>query len=265
MTVNLVRREVPDRGDHLFAVLSRSDGAARRRCRDEIVLLFLPTAHRIAHRYAHRGIPVDDLRQICALGLVKAVDRFDPSYGGAFLGFARPTITGEVKRHFRDHGWALTVSRRYKDLAQDVSRAQSTLTHELGRSPSVDEMAVRLDMTGRDVRAILDARRAYTVTSMEALAERHGVPPVRDPIGYTDPTFDAVENCQTLRPALATLTARERQILAWRFYVGLTQDEVAARLGISQMHVSRLQARALAQLRLALQPAAPELALPAAG
>lgn len=253
VTVHLAHVEIQDRADQLFAELSWAEGAARRRCRDEIVLLFLPAAYRIAYRYAQRGVPVEDLRQVCAVGLVKAVDRFDPSYGSPFLGYAFPTITGEVKRHFRDHGWALKVSRRDKDLGQDASAMEATLMQELGRTPSIDELATRMELAPDDVRAVLDARRAYTVTSIDALASQHGVNHVEDLVEGTYPSFEAVDDRHTLEPALATLPEREQRILAWRYVTGLTQSEVAQRLGISQMHVSRLQARALSQLRRALE------------
>jgi RNA polymerase sigma-B factor len=223
---------------------------SRDRLRDELIRMHLPLVRFLARRYANRGEPMDDLIQAGALGLVKAVDRFDPTRGLEFSTYASPTILGEIRRHFRDRTWAVHVNRGMQELVSAVTRARAELTAELGRAPTVAETADLLDRSEEDVLAALDCSAAYTTQSFEA--EVGDELTLGDTLGDTDAGLDQVELHESLRPLLGRLPIREQRILQLRFYGNLTQSQIAGELGISQMHVSRLLARTLAQLRVQL-------------
>jgi RNA polymerase sigma-B factor len=218
-----------------------------RRARDQLAEEMLPLARALAGRYAGRGEPLDDLLQAGSIGLVKAVDRFDPSRGLEFSTYASPTILGEIRRHFRDRTWAVHVHRRLQEVTAEITRLVGTLTQELNRAPSVAELADRSGRTEEEVLEALDCAAAYTADSLDApTAEDHTL---GDRLGGDDQALVDVELHESLGPALAALPERERRILQLRFYGNQTQSQIAAQLGISQMHVSRLLARTLVRLR----------------
>jgi RNA polymerase sigma-B factor len=243
---NAARR---DRARVLFARLVELEPGSPEhgRVRADLVELHLPLVRFFARRYAGRGEPFDDLLQAAALGLVKAVDRFEPARGLEFSTYAAPTVLGEIRRHFRDRTWAVHVHRGLQELTAEITRCVAELTQELNRAPSVAELSVRSGRTEEQVLEALDCAAAYTAESLEA---PHGEDrTLGDSLGGEDQALVDVELHESLGPALATLPERERRILQLRFYGNLTQSQIAAQLGISQMHVSRLLARTLAKLR----------------
>jgi len=223
----------------------------RYELRAELVDGYLPVARHIARRFAHRGEPLDDLVQVASLGLLFAIDRFNPELGKDFLAFAIPTVQGEVRRHFRDRGWSMRVPRRLKDLHVSINAAVSELSQRRGRAPRPSEIAELLGIPVADVLEGLQASSAYRASSLDEELSRE---PERgsslgDQLGALDPDLEFVEDQHALRPLLNALAERERTILMLRFYGNMTQTEIAGRLGISQMHVSRLLAKTLAGLR----------------
>ena len=223
------------------------DCPERDRIRTSLVERHLPLVRHFARRYAGRGEPLDDLLQAGSVGLVKAVDRFDPGRGLEFSTYAAPTILGEIRRHFRDRTWAVHVHRHLQEVTMEVTRLVEALTHELNRSPSVAELAARAGRTEEEVLEALECAAAYTADSLDAPTAEDRT--LGDRLGGEDPALADVELHESLGPVLATLAPRERRILQLRFYGNQTQSQIAAQLGISQMHVSRLLARTLAQLR----------------
>jgi RNA polymerase sigma-B factor len=205
--------------------------------------------------------PTDDLVQTATIGLIKAIDRYDPSFGVEFGGFAVPTVVGELKRHFRDHTWSIRVPRRLQELRLAITAANSTLTHTLGRSPGVPDIAEHLGITEEQVLEGLEGARAYNATSLSIPIGADGTIELADTLG-DDHGFALTELRMALGPAMAVLNERERTILTLRFYGNLTQTEIAEQVGLSQMHVSRLITKALLTLREHLnhrphQPAPP--------
>lgn len=239
-----------------FATLldPETEPLARQQVRTDLIEAHLDFADRLARRFANRGEPVEDLIQVARLGLLKAVDGYDPSRGVEFVGYAVPTIVGELKRHFRDKGWALRVPRRLKDLKLDVSRASATLAQSLGRMPNTTDLARFLKVGEDAVRECARSSSAYAAgpLSVGSSAE-DGRLDVIDVLGDADPALDRVEDRESLRPLLASLPSREQRIIGMRFFDDLTQSQIAARIGISQMHVSRLLNRSLATMREGLQ------------
>ena len=222
----------------------------RARIRDACVELHLPLAEHLARRFAHRGEPHDDLVQVANIGLIKAVDRFEVERGLEFSTYATPTIVGEIKRHFRDKTWAVRVPRRLQELRLAMTRASADLSQSLGRSPTVPELAERLGVGEDDVIEALEAGGAYSTVPLDADNDDDSAgPSLGETLGVEEAAFETVENLAALRPLLADLPARERRILVLRFFDSRTQSEIAAELGISQMHVSRLLARTLERLR----------------
>lgn len=243
------------RARDMFASLARSDLSAvsRQRVRDELVEMHLPLVEYLARRFRNRGEPLDDLVQVATIGLIKAVDRFDLDRGVEFSTYATPTIVGEIKRHFRDKGWAIRVPRRLQELKLSLGKATSELSQRNGRSPTVGELASHLRMSEEDVLEGLESANAYSAVSLDAPDtgddENHAV---ADTLGITDESLEGVEYRESLKPLLGQLPAREKRILLLRFFGNMTQSQIAAELGISQMHVSRLLARTLTQLRAGL-------------
>jgi RNA polymerase sigma-B factor len=216
--------------------------------RDELAREFLPLAEYFARRFAGRGEPVEDLTQTASLGLLNAIDRFDPERGVPFSTYAAATIVGELKRHFRDRGWALRVPRNVQETAILVNRTVSSLWQEKGRAPTVQEIATTADIGEDDVLMALDALQAYTTDSLDApIGDASST--AAEAIGTEDRSFELSEEWLSVAPALRDLPERERAILYLRFFEGLTQTEIAEQLGISQMHVSRLVSQSLEKLR----------------
>ena len=220
--------------------------------RDELVRAHLGLAEYLARRFDRRGEPLDDLVQVASLALIKAVERFDPDRGLEFSTFAVPTIVGELKRHFRDKSWAIRVPRRLQELHLRLGSAVADLTHSLGRSPTIPEIAELLDATTEDVLEAMEAGRAYRSSSLDAPVtsdEGDGTTPLSARIGEVDANMTNIEERSQLASLLRELPDRERSILFMRFFDGLTQSQIAERMGISQMHVSRLLSRTLDDLR----------------
>lgn len=218
--------------------------------RDELVRSHLPLVEHLARRFRHRGEPYDDLVQVGTIGLIKAIDRFDTERGVEFSTYATPTIVGEIKRYFRDKGWAVRVPRRLQELRLALSTATAEASQQLGRSPTVAELAERLKVSEEEVLEGLTSANAYAAVSLEgADADGEDGMAMLDTLGEEDSSLVGVENRESLRPLLARLPARERTILRLRFFQNMTQSQIAAEIGISQMHVSRLLARTLAELR----------------
>ena len=222
--------------------------------RDELIEAHLGLAEYLARRFSNRGEPLDDLTQVASVGLLKAVDRFDPERGVEFSTYATHTIVGELKRHFRDKGWAVRAPRRMQELYLRLGRIVSTLSQELGRSPTIPELATEAQVSEEEVLEALEAGQAYRFASLDAPSpgEDDG-DTLSAQLGEEDSGMLDAEHRVALSPLLAQLPMREQVILHLRFFEGLTQSGIAERLGISQMHVSRLLARSLAQLRSAAE------------
>ncbi|HEX2053204.1 MAG TPA: SigB/SigF/SigG family RNA polymerase sigma factor [Actinomycetota bacterium] len=236
-----------ERADELFARLP--DPAAR----DELVLLFRPLARYLARRFAGRGEPVEDLEQVASIALIKAVDRFDPAREVKFSTYATVTIVGELKRHFRDKGWALNVPRRVKEISLHVERAVSELNQMLGHSPTVKEIAEYTGSTEEEVVEGIEAMHAYSTTPLDAPTDEDKASPLNR-IGAQDDSLEVLESWVSVKSVLKTLPDRDRKILHLRFFKGMTQTQIAAELGISQMHVSRLLSGTLKKVRERLGP-----------
>jgi RNA polymerase sigma-B factor len=225
--------------------------AERGRLRDDLVRQCLPFAGRIARRYRNRGESFEDIEQVARLGLVKAIDRYDPGRG-SFTAYAVITISGEIKRHFRDKTWGVHVPRRVQDLSLEVGHASMVLTGMLSRSPTTAELAERLHVSTDAVREAIESAAGYSPSSLTAIGPGDGAARLGDRLGTVDGALESVDDRLTVVDLLLRLPLRERRMLAMRFYGNRTQVQIAAELGISQMHVSRLLTRALAWLREAM-------------
>jgi RNA polymerase sigma-B factor len=219
--------------------------------RDELVRRFLPLARKLARRYAGAREPLDDLVQVASLGLVKAVDRFDTSRDVAFSSFAVPTILGELKRYFRDLGWSVHVPRGAQEMALKVEQARQQIAKRSGRSPSVSELSEYLEWSVEDVIEALEAGSAHHSVSLDAPTDNGEgeVGTLVQSIGHDDDGYETVEARATIAAAAKLLTARERKVLHLRFVDDLTQTQIAEQIGVSQMQVSRILRRALAELQ----------------
>jgi RNA polymerase sigma-B factor len=219
--------------------------------REVLVDRFMPLTRSLARRYDRSSEPFDDLLQVASVGLIKALDRFDPQRGFSFPSFAVPTILGEMRRYFRDCGWSVHVPRGDQERALKVREAQETLTNERGHAPTVNQLAVYLELDVEQVLDALQATHAYEAVSLDAprAAAEDDATTLGDAIGHDDERYELVELDATLVSALKHIPARERSMLRMRFVEDLTQTQIAARLGISQMQVSRLLRRSLDQLR----------------
>lgn len=243
--------DAPDTAAAFRRLIEMPHGPERDALRQELVRAWLPMAERLAGRFRNRGEALDDLRQVAALGLVKAVDRYDPERGSAFESYAVPTVTGEIKRHFRDHMWTLHVPRRVQDLRNRVRFARQELTQTvLGRAPSLTEIAEKAQLSEEDAAAGLEALESFTALSLDAeLPGSDDGYALRDALGAPDPALDVVIDREAVKPRIAALPERERDILYMRFFGDMTQSRIAEQLGISQMHVSRLISRCCDRLR----------------
>ncbi|WP_250002878.1 SigB/SigF/SigG family RNA polymerase sigma factor [Actinoplanes sp. M2I2] len=222
---------------------------SRPALRDRAIEAWLPMARHLAQRYAGRGEPADDLFQVAVVGLIKSVDRFEADRGVDFAGYAIPTIVGEIKRHFRDRTWSIRVPRRLQELRLAITAANATLSHQLGRSATVADVATHLGITEEEVLEGLEGARAYNATSLSTPVSADGNTELGETLGGEDREFEVAEFRVALAPALATLDEREQRIVHLRFYGNLTQSQIAEQVGISQMHVSRLLTKALVKLR----------------
>ncbi|SHN39264.1 SigB/SigF/SigG family RNA polymerase sigma factor [Cryptosporangium aurantiacum] len=220
--------------------------------RERLITAHAPLAANIARRFVNRGEPLEDLTQVATVGLIRAVDRFDPFRGVEFLGFAVPTVMGEVRRHFRDHGWAVRIPRRLMELHQLIKSAVDELSRQ-GWAPTAGELATYLGVTKDDVLIGLEAANAYHFVPLDApVSADLGSPRLVDTLGADDPALDRLEDWHAVLPALAALRPRERTMLALRFFDNQTQSQIAREIGVSQMQVSRLLGKVLAELRAQL-------------
>ena len=224
----------------------RPDEAAR----EELARRFLPLAEYLARRFAGRGEPQDDLIQVASLGLLNAIDRFDVTRDVQFSTYAAVTMVGELKRHFRDKGWAIRVPRRLQEIGLRVNAVLPELSQELGRSPTIEEIAARCGATAEEILEAMEASQAYSTSSIDAPVGEEGVAPV-EVLGSDDPSLALLEEWASIAPAVRDLPKRERTVLYLRFFRGLTQSEIAAEIGVSQMHVSRILSQTLRTLRAA--------------
>jgi RNA polymerase sigma-B factor len=246
-----------ERSRELFAALQRFDegSPAWHTTREELVVLHRPLARSIARRFVGRGEPMDDLEQVAMLGLLKAIDRYDPDRGAAFSTFATPTVLGEVRRHFRDTGWAVHVPRGLQEARASVLKAVEELTNQLGRAPRVSEIAAHLETSREQVLAGLEVAEAYAAVPLDLPRGADGRSPA-DSLGDLDGRLGSIDEREALRPLLAALPERERRVLYLRFFEERSQSQIASEIGVSQMHVSRILSRTLETLRDGLHRAA---------
>ncbi|WP_304108659.1 SigB/SigF/SigG family RNA polymerase sigma factor [Mycolicibacterium bacteremicum] len=247
------------RTDHQYAEIAEMirvlrthepDSRAHRRLYEDIIARIMPLAEHVAQRYSGRGQPYDDLHQVACIGLIKAVNRFDPDRGADFLSFAVPTVMGEVRRHFRDTGWAVNVPRRLKDLSLQLTKAREELTRTLGHAPTATEIATHLGIERDEVvQATVAASHYSTVSTDRPTGDDGDDFSLSDTLGGVDTRLDKVVDVETVRPLIAKLTARERTVLNLRFFDDMTQTQIAEQMGCSQMQVSRILAKALDSLR----------------
>lgn len=242
--------DAPDTTAEFQRIARLPDGAEKEALRRQVVQAWIPMAERLARQFRNRGEALEDLEQVAALGLVKAVSRYDPDRGTAFECFAVPTIVGEVKRHFRDNLWGLHVPRRVQELRNRVRTAHRALSHSLDdRGPCVEEIVEHTGLTEQEVHVGMEALDSYTPLSLEAeLPGSDGGFCLAEALGDDDPGYDRVVDRESVRPRLSRLPEREREILYLRFFRNMTQSCIAEELGISQMHVSRLISRACASI-----------------
>lgn len=232
----------------LFEELAATtDEMAREDLIDAVVTLNMGVADGVARRYRNRGIDLDDLRQVAYVGLIKAVRGFDPTYGRDFLSFAIPTVSGEVKRHFRDHGWMVRPTRRIQELGPRIARAREELLQRHGRPARPSEIAEELDTPLEDVVEALTADGCFSPTSLDAPLGTGGV--IGDRLSEEDADLQLAEARILLSQAFAHLSERDRTIIELRFFRGWTQEQVGEAIGVSQMQVSRLLRRILGDLR----------------
>src|ERR671910_72526 len=244
------------RSAELFAELT-ADGASqatRTTVRDELVHLHLPLVEHCARRFRNRGEPFEDLVQVGTIGLLKSIDRFDADRGVEFSTYATPTIIGEIKRHFRDKGWAIRVPRRLQERRMQIGAATAELTQSLGRSPTPRELAAHVGCTVEEIVEGIESSNAYATLSLDASDDHDDGPPAMlATLGVEDANIEHVEVRESLKPLLDGLGEREKRILLLRFFKNMTQSQIAEEIGVSQMHVSRLLTRTLGQLRTSLE------------
>jgi RNA polymerase sigma-B factor len=218
------------------------------RARERAIECYMPLARRLAHRYGRGPERLDDLLQVAYLGLVKAVDRFDPSRGVPFHSFATPTITGELRRYFRDTSWSLHVPRGVQEAALEVTKAATHLTHRLGRAPTIKELAAETGLDAEQIAEALHARAVQDTASLDQPRGEHNDATIAEVTGREDERIELIDHWVTVAPLIQALPERERRILHLRFGHDMTQSEIAARIGCSQMQVSRLLRRSIARL-----------------
>ena len=233
----------------LARAAAESDPVERKRLQDEVVVLHMGLARAVASRYRGRGLAEDDLVQAASMALIKAARNFDPSMGVAFLSYAVVTMKGEVKRQFRDFGWMVRPPRPIQKLQAEVSRAEQELTHQLGRSPKVTEVADHLGVPEEEVLEALSADGCFTPTSLDSPVGSDGTGVLGELLPSEDSAFGEAEARVMLAPAVRALPEREREVLYLRFFKQQTQAQIAKEIGVTQMQVSRILSRVLANLR----------------
>jgi RNA polymerase sigma-B factor len=246
------------RSAELFAVLHdpATPSAEHDAARDALVHLHLPLVEHCARRFRNRGEPLEDLVQVGTIGLIKSVDRFDSDRGVEFSTYATPTIIGEIKRYFRDKGWAIRVPRRLQELRMQIGSVSSELTQSLGRSPTPSELAEAIGCTVEEIVEGIESSNAYSTLSLDATDDNDdSAASMLDAIGVDDEGLEHVEIRESIKPLLDRLAPREKRILLLRFFKNMTQSQIAEEIGVSQMHVSRLLNRTLEQLRTSLEEA----------
>lgn len=240
----------------LFVELTdvKTSTSRRSACRDELVRLHLPLVDHCARRFINRGEPLDDLVQVGTIGLIKSVDRFDIDRGVEFSTYATPTILGEIKRYFRDKGWAIRVPRRLQELRMSISAVTGDMSQDLGRSPTPREIAEKLGVSVEEVMEGIESANAYSTLSLDAgdNGDESSGSSILDSLGMDDEALAHVEIRESIKPVIEQLPPREKRILLLRFFRGMTQSQIAEEIGVSQMHVSRLLNRTLAELRTSL-------------
>ena len=244
------------RSARFFVVLrdETADGPARDEARDRLVALHLPLVEHCARRFRNRGEPLEDLVQVGTIGLIKAVDRFDCERGVEFSTYATPTVLGEIKRHFRDKGWAIRVPRRLQELRMQITTTSADLTQSLGRSPTPRELAERIGCTVEEILEGIESGNAYSTLSLDVSPQADDGPgSMLERLGVVDEGLEHVEIRESIKPLLDRLEPREKKILLLRFFKNMTQSQIAEEIGVSQMHVSRLLSRTLDQLRASLE------------
>ena len=246
-----------ERSHALFLEMTHPDAdeATRARCREELVRLHLPLVDHCARRFLNRGEPFDDLVQVGTIGLIKSVDRFDLERAVEFSTYATPTIIGEIKRHFRDKGWAIRVPRRLQELRISINGVTGELSQQLGRSPTPAEIAERLECSVEEVLEGIESANAYSTLSLDAGDSEDGPGPLLETVGEYDASLEHIEVRESIKPLLEALPDREKQILLLRFFKGMTQSQIAKEIGVSQMHVSRLLNKTLENLRASITAA----------
>lgn len=250
--VELTRR----RSAEFFAVLRGEDSstAEKESARESLVHLHLPLVEHCARRFRNRGEPLEDLVQVGTIGLLKSIDRFDSDRGVEFSTYATPTIIGEIKRYFRDKGWAIRVPRRLQELRMQIGTASAELTQSLGRSPTPRELAEAIGCSVEEILEGIESSNAYSTLSLDASDnDEDGAATMLDAIGQDDEGLAHVEIRESIKPLLDRLAPREKKILLLRFFKNMTQSQIAEEIGVSQMHVSRLLNRTLEQLRVSLE------------
>ncbi|MGH3362582.1 MAG: RNA polymerase sigma factor SigF [Nocardioides sp.] len=253
---NSAVEETRRRSHVLFDLLGdpTTSDSARVVARDDLVRLHLPLVEHCARRFRNRGEPFEDLFQVGTIGLIKSIDRFEPGRGVEFSTYATPTIIGEIKRYFRDKGWAIRVPRRLQELRMQISTATAELTQGLGRSPTPREIAAQLGCTVEEIIEGLESSNAYSTLSLDAGDDNPDSHiSMLDSLGLDDDNLAHVEIRESIKPLLDELDAREKRILLLRFFKNMTQSQIAAEIGVSQMHVSRLLNRTLEKLHAALE------------
>jgi RNA polymerase sigma-B factor len=256
MTEPIAGTDASTEDTQVLELFSRLPGDAA--AREEIIVRFQPLAEYLARRFGGRGQPTEDLIQVAYVGLISAVDRFDFTREVRFSTYAAATIVGELKRHLRDKAWAVRVPRSLQELGLRINRALPVLTQELGRSPTVPELAERLDSTPEEILAAMDAAQAYTASSLDAPLT-DGDTTLHEMLGEEDPSLAWFDEWASVAPAVKELPERERRVLYLRFFAGMTQSQIAEEIGVSQMHVSRILSQVLAQLRRGAGPDAPDV------
>src|SRR3954470_306372 len=249
---DLTRRRSAD----FFTVFRDTEApqASRDGAREALVRLHLPLVEHCARRFRNRGEPLEDLVQVGTIGLIKSIDRFDVDRGVEFSTYATPTIIGEIKRYFRDKGWAIRVPRRLQELRMQIGTATAELTQSLGRSPTPRELAERIGVTVEEILEGIESSNAYSTLSLDASDDSDdGAASMLDAIGVDDEGLEHVEIRESIKPLLDRLEPREKKILLLRFFRNMTQSQIADEIGVSQMHVSRLLNRTLEQLRNSLE------------
>ena len=252
LRIDVTRR----RSAELFAEMRHQDASAAIHdgCRDSLVELHLPLVEHCARRFRNRGEPFEDLVQVGTIGLIKSVDRFDTERGVEFSTYATPTIIGEIKRYFRDKGWAIRVPRRLQELRMQIGAATAELSQSLGRSPTPRELAEAIGCTVEEIVEGIESSNAYSTLSLDATDDSEdNSPSMLDAIGIDDAGLEHVEIRESIKPLLEQLDPREKRILLLRFFKNMTQSQIAEEIGVSQMHVSRLLNRTLEQLRSSLE------------